>query len=523
MKRIAIAVLAALALAPAPARGGPGRVEVSVMIDGRYHESLSAYKAGPAYYLSAKEAGAVYGAQVYWYPVSGRIQMSLRGRQIQFLANSDSATIAGRSLLLDGAVLLRASRAYIPLSFFLSEEFSSWAGVDSVFNRETGLLSVDKRSTVGQVRWFSYGAHTRILFELAPRLSYSSAVRGLKGFELTIPRGTIASAEESEIADGLVKGYSMSQGPGAAKLKVSLARPGLHWSVKELSPPRRLAVDFYSDEPPKAVAAASPAPPAASTQAASAQPASARPVEDRAAAGTAQAGGSARRRIVIDAGHGGKDGGATGIHGASEKTLNLLAARELAELLKEEGSFDVVLTRSDDTFVPLSERSRIANEAGADLFVSLHCNASRKSRDEGFEVYFLSEKASDPGAQRLAEFENSVIALEGKSAQDEEAVPILKEMTKTENINAASKAAALLARALGKRVSIQDRGVKQAAFYVLRGTYAPAVLVEMAYVTNKKDAARLESERYRRRIIDGIYAGVLDFARREGWRTASSD
>lgn len=203
-----------------------------------------------------------------------------------------------------------------------------------------------------------------------------------------------------------------------------------------------------------------------------------------------------------------------------EKDINLHAAKELAKLLREDGVFEVILTRDDDTFIPLADRSRIANEAEADLFISLHCNGSPNSRESGYEVYFLSERASDPGAQRTAEMENSSLELEGKSVEEEQAAAILHAMQNVENINAGSELAALVARALGRRVDLEDRGVKQAAFYVLRGTYVPSILFEMAFVTNKKDEAKLGSRQYRRRLIDGVYSGVLDFARRQGWLKA---
>jgi N-acetylmuramoyl-L-alanine amidase len=230
-----------------------------------------------------------------------------------------------------------------------------------------------------------------------------------------------------------------------------------------------------------------------------------------------QDGVAERRRIVIDAGHGGKDSGATGRRGTLEKDINLAAAKELAKLLRQEKVFDVVLTRDDDTFVPLDERSRIANEGQADLFVSLHCNAHRSPKENGYEVYFMSEKATDPEAERLAQFENSSLKLEGKTDADAQADLILHAMTKTESINAASELAALVSRDLRKRVDLAPRGVKQAGFYVLRGTDAPAILVEMAFVTNRRDEAKLGSKRYRSRVVDGIYAGLVDFAKRQGW------
>ena len=174
-------------------------------------------------------------------------------------------------------------------------------------------------------------------------------------------------------------------------------------------------------------------------------------------------------------------------------------------------------SRDDDTFVPLADRSRLADEFGADLFVSLHCNASPDKKESGFEVYFLSETATDPEAQRLAERENAVLELEGKSPQDEQASAILQAMGRTEDINASSELASLVSRSLGRRVDLLDRGVKQAGFYVLRGTHAPAILFEMAFVSNRQDEAKLGSKKVRRKIVEGVYAGVLDFAKRRGW------
>jgi N-acetylmuramoyl-L-alanine amidase len=159
----------------------------------------------------------------------------------------------------------------------------------------------------------------------------------------------------------------------------------------------------------------------------------------------------------------------------------------------------------------------MANDAHADLFVSLHCNANRSSKENGFEVYSVSEKATDPEAENLARFENASLELEGKSPSDEEAALILRAMSKTENLNTSAELASLVSRALQKRVDLAPRGAKQAAFYVLRGTDAPAILVEMGFVTNSRDEAKLETRRYRRRIVDGVYAGLIDFAKRQGW------
>jgi N-acetylmuramoyl-L-alanine amidase len=481
--------------------------ELSVLLSGKYHKPVNGYKVGSSYFLNAKQAGALYDGQVYWHSVSGRVQMSFRGRRLQFLVGSNEAQVDGKPHAMDAAVMLRSNQVFIPLSFFLSEAFEDFTGMDSEFNERTKLLAVDRSSSLGPVRWFSHPDHTRLAFELDKGLSYAATGRGLAGIDINVPLGVIAASEETDVGDGIVAGYALRQEAKAARLQVRLAGPGLKWKVTELSGPRRIVLDIFGDGEPRLdfVAASRP-----SAGAAFQEQDPAPPLEAPAQ--------RVRRRIMIDAGHGGKDSGAVGRRGTMEKDVNLRVARELAKLLKEDGVFEVLLTRGEDTFVPLADRSRIANEADADLFISIHCNGSPNSGESGYEVYFLSEKASDPGAQRTAEMENAVLELEGKSVEEEQqAVAILHAMQTTENINSGSELAALVARSLQKRVDLENRGVKQAAFYVLRGTYVPAILLEMAFVTNKKDEAKLESKRYRRKLVGGVYAGVLDYARRRGW------
>lgn len=487
----------------------PRAEELPLVVNGQVKDAVEAYKIGNAYFLAAKDAGLIYGGQVYWYPVSGRVQFSLRGRALQFQVDSDKVQVGQSMVKLDSPVMLRTSQAYLPLSFFESEEWADWAGFDTTFNPRTKLVTVDRRATVGPVRWFSYKDYTRVSVDLTPRVAFKATARGVGGVEVAFPLGTIDAPEEASIGDGVVELYSVAQNAQQAKLTVKFAKPSLVWKAKELKNPRRLVVDVFKagvvETPDEAVAPA---------EVVEAKPKA--PVAEEPPAR------SVRRKIVVDAGHGGKDPGATGNRGTQEKDINLKAALELAKLLKEEGTFEVVLTRDNDTFVPLSDRSRMANELGADLFVSLHCNASRHTKDHGFEVYFLSEKASDPESQRLADFENSSLELEGKSTQDAQAELLLLELGKTENINQGAELAVLTARALEKRVDLSNNGVKQAGFYVLRGTHAPAILFEMAYISNKKDEAKLESKKFRRKLVDGVYAGIIDYAKRQGWMNGGS-
>jgi len=445
------------------------------------------------------------------------VQLSFRGRLLQLVIGSGEALLAGRKAALEAPPVLRSAEAFVPLSFFLGAEFSAFSGMESRFDEGNMLLTVERRGNLGSVHWFSYQEFTRVVLELKKPLGHAAAARGVQAVDISLPFGVIDAPEQAVVGDGLVQGYALGQDARGAHLSVRFARPGLAWRVREFSEPRRLAVEVLA-EAGDGVAVASapmtlpavPAPQAApATQAVQAAKVPPPP--------TSEASVPQRRRIVIDAGHGGKDSGALGGRRAREKDFNLTAALELAQILREEKAFDVILTRGDDTFVPLAERSRMANDARADIFVSLHCNANRNRKEHGFEVYFVSENATDPEAARLAEAENASLELEGKSPADEEAALILRAMSKNENINASAELAALVSRDLAKRVDLTPRGVKQAAFYVLRGTDAPAILVEMGFVTNRRDQAKLGTQAYRRRLLDGVYAGLLDYAKRQGW------
>lgn len=505
--------LALAVLAPAAAGGE----EIQVVVSGRSHASLAAYRSDGRTFVSAKQAGELYGGQAYWYPISGRVQLSFRGRLLQLVIGSGEAVLAGRKAALEAPPVLRSAEAFVPLSFFLGAEFSAFSGMESRFDEGNLLLTVERRGNLGSVHWFSYQEFTRVVLELKKPLGHAAAARGVQAVELSLPFGVIDAPEQAVVGDGLVQGYTLSQDARGAHLSVRFARPGLGWRVREFSEPRRLAVEVLAGAGDGVAVASAPTTlPVQSAPAPLAQaPASQAAAKALPPAPPAQA--PQRRRIVIDAGHGGKDSGALGSRRAREKDLNLAAALELAQILREEKTFDVILTRGDDTFVPLAERSRMANDARADLFVSLHCNANRNRKEHGFEVYFVSENATDPEAARLAEAENASLELEGKSPADEEAALILRAMSKTENINASAELAALVFRDLGKRVDLTPRGVKQAAFYVLRGTDAPAILVEMGFVTNRRDQAKLGTQAYRRRLLDGVYAGLLDYAKRQGW------
>ena len=216
------------------------------------------------------------------------------------------------------------------------------------------------------------------------------------------------------------------------------------------------------------------------------------------------------RTIVIDAGHGGHDPGAQGRGGLKEKNVTLDIARRLRDLLVQDG-FRVVMTRYDDRFIPLYGRTAIANREGADLFISVHANASRRQAVSGFEAYYLSE-ATDDHARAMEAAENASLPGEMDNGVTRETEAILWDLLYTENRAESSDLAAHICRGMaGVGLLSRNRGIKSARFAVLKGTRMPAVLVEVGFISHPSEESRLRDAGHRQRVAGGIRRGILGF------------
>lgn len=228
------------------------------------------------------------------------------------------------------------------------------------------------------------------------------------------------------------------------------------------------------------------------------------------------------KTIVIDPGHGGHDGGAIGPDGTKEKDLVLAIAQEVKRLIEQKIGVRVLLTREGDYFVPLEERNRIASSAGADIFLSIHANSTRRSSIRGVETFFMSLEASDEEAMAAAEAENSVVMFEEKgNTMDGDLAAILFDMAQTEHLEDSSRFAKSLHGNMEKVLDTTDRGVKQAPFLVLAGATMPAVLLELGFISNPLDLEMLSSSAARQKISLAVYRSILGYktsfeAKREG-------
>ncbi|MFO7638354.1 MAG: N-acetylmuramoyl-L-alanine amidase [bacterium] len=220
------------------------------------------------------------------------------------------------------------------------------------------------------------------------------------------------------------------------------------------------------------------------------------------------------QRLVLDPGHGGKDPGAVGRAGTLEKEVVLDMVLRLKTLLEGQG-FEVLLTRGRDEYVPLLRRSQFAREQRADLFISVHANASENRNACGFETYFLSEAKTD-WERAVAARENAAIELDRNDQQPmgDELELILADLAQNEYLTESSELAAAIQERTVPQARVLDRGVRQANFYVLRQNYMPAVLVEVGFLSNASEEKLLRNSQHREKLADGISQGIVEFVRR---------
>lgn len=220
------------------------------------------------------------------------------------------------------------------------------------------------------------------------------------------------------------------------------------------------------------------------------------------------------KTIVIDPGHGGEDTGAIGPSGIKEKDINLAIAKKLEKLLSRKTGARIILTRADDTFIPLEQRTAIANKNRADLFISIHANAAYKKGASGIETYFLNFEATDEDAKRAADFENAVVSAANKNQDNKNAddlKTILMDMAQTEFLNESGSLAEIMQENLCRTLKVENRGIKQAPFIVLAGAAMPAVLLEVGFISNKKDEKKLASKQTQEAIATAIYKSIARF------------
>ncbi len=373
--------------------------------------------------------------------------------------------------------------------------------------------AVDESAEVRGIRFGVHGSRTRVVIDITRRVDFKARLLD-RPARLVVDLPEVrwpVEAEALERPRGLATGYRFGLlHPGTSRLVVDLAQPARLRARFALPPGEgvrgwRLVMDLEPRRgaaPPEQPARVAAPPPRV-------RPPRPRPPELAKPEQIAEK----RPVIVLDPGHGGIDPGTIGVGGIREKRLTLTFARVLERELERGGRFRVELTRRDDRFIPLRERIAIARRYGADLFLSIHADSIDDPRVRGASVYTLSERASDQEAERLARKENKADILAGLdlSDQDEVVREILIDLAQRDTNNKSIRLAESLIRALAPVRRLLRQYRRYAGFAVLKSPDTPSVLLELGYLSNREDAARLTDPAYQRRLARAIRKAIEEY------------
>jgi N-acetylmuramoyl-L-alanine amidase len=454
---------------------------------------------GDAQLVPIDEILAGSGVSIAVDATAGSATLQHAGHDVILHHKKALVSVDGDLRLLSTPVLLEAGRWLVPVDGLprilpaLLESPVQWRAAERVL--VIGTVAVPRVTVSVHLS----GDMARVVFEASERVPFR--VQQEEGrVTVAVPRDLLdVSLPSAQPAGGIVDSlqflgghenvFAIKLGPRFRDLKAS-----------QQDTPARLVLELHG--PPLVTERPAPGPPAS-------HPAAGRP--------KAPAPEPAVRTIVIDPGHGGEDLGARGPSGTVEKDVALSIARRVrAELVNARG-LNVFLTRDRDAELGLDDRTATANNYKADLFVSIHVNASRARGARGSEVYFLSYQASDDESRRIALAEGSAERL-GRTGDGTDLALILWDMAQAEHLEESSALASDLQEELAVVTGSEGRGVKQAPFRVLVGATMPAVLVEVAFISNPEEEKLLASEAYQARVASAIAHGIERFRRERAAR-----
>ena len=344
---------------------------------------------------------------------------------------------------------------------------------------------------LNNIRYWPASDYTRIVLDLSNPTAYTDKYlpdpdRLYINLENTFIVGSIPSVD---IENGLVKQVRAAQNDKHTVRVVIDLTGKVNYKIFLLTSPERLVVDIYKEVSDKQVPHSPP--------------------QKSSAAKTPT--------IVIDPGHGGKDPGAIGKKGLKEKDIVLDVGIRLKRLIKDKIGADVVMTRETDIFIPLEERTAIANKKDADLFISIHANSSRREGASGAETYLLG-RATNREAMDTAMRENSATE---KSLNELQLIltDLLTTVKKDESLRLAHYVQGNLIENLEPDYKINNLGVKQAPFYVLVNARMPSILAEISFISNREEEQRLGKSKYRQEIAEAILDGIIKYLQSTSYLT----
>jgi N-acetylmuramoyl-L-alanine amidase len=475
-----------------------------VYADGRQTEDVPLYrleKGSEELYISTYDVARIFKATKYWSPESRKLVLRIDSRRYLITIDTRVVVIDEEPMLLRVPIRYADGSVMVPLEF-VAEVLSprSWEKIE--LDEERLVLTIGSPDyNITDIRFVEDDSGTRAEIDLTEELLYhvnsdSPGILRIKIYggrlnplKLTVPEGkglfNRVRAEQTEHDAYLFFDVKRT----AARFKVEFESAG-----EVLERERKLVIFLERGELPE--------------------------IPDVDYAGkrmleilddeTIRKERTPIKVIAVDPGHGGVDNGKVGVTGVLEKDVNLEVALMLRDQLVNELGFEVLLTRQSDDLIPFDERVEIANAAVADVFISIHCNGWYSASAGGVETFFLAPARTEEEA-RLAREENASIRFENSDldpAEVDDLDFILWDMVQNEFINESSELAEIVQKELVDVLDIRNRGVKQGGLRVLKGLRMPAVLVELAFLSNPREEKLLTDQDFRERAVRGIVEAV---------------
>lgn len=490
---IAVVIVIVSVMTPALPAGAQRSIEITYD-DGRPAEVVPVWTFetdGRMLYLRASDIARLFKATQFWNASSRKVVLGVGRTRFMLTVDTRVVIIDGEPVMLRSAVRYDGGFVMVPLEFILD--------VASYYTPRTFLWDPDEMTlrvrgvgyNIERITFSTAENRTTATIDLTEQLLYhmDANTPGLVRLKLYGGRVDTRVFEIKE-AHGLIEGARAEQTERDAYIYFDVKKYTSRVYVDRNEKPHQIIVVLEKGELPEI--------PDAEFEG--------RKVVEIVDESTAERRTMKIERIVIDPGHGGKDYGKTGYTGVLEKDVNLMLAFAMRNRLESELDVEVILTREDDRLLSLTERTEIANEADADLFLSIHCNSWFSEQTGGFEAYFLSPARSE-SERALARYENAA-GNPGGDAPDNDIDFILWDLVQNEFINESSAFAEFVQKEMSERLEIRNRGVKQANFVVLQGSKMPAVLIETAFLSNPSEERLLTDPDFHRSVADGVVGAV---------------
>lgn len=433
----------------------------------------------------------LYGFEWQWDMSSQRVVCTRGSEQAVLVQDVAFAEINGESVALGGAAPLRHGRDLYLQVPVLADLFAAFGTRRFGWSEDRSAVGLYGAATgVGAVACREAGAATVVSIAVDGPLDYDLTYAFPRVY-LELPGAAVKAAEASSVSCGVVDSVDVAKVGDGVQVEVTVSEAVDSPAVAYRAERGALEVTLS----PMGRAAALPDSMLYNSS-----------LDDRI------------KTIVIDAGHGGKDPGATGASGVQEKDLTLKVALKLRDVLEENTDLKVYLTREDDTYLTLAQRTRFANEKGADVFLSVHADAiggseTRRKQVRGYKVYFLSQ-AKNEEDKLAAMRENAVIELEDDPKEGDLLQNLISDMVGNEYLTESQDLSIMLVESFAeslKKVRKLHTGVGQANFYVLNGAFMPSILLEMGFVSNPSEEQVLVDEAHQKKMVGAICEAILVF------------